>query len=250
MARRVHARLLAAEAPAVDDYLAQRLRGRGADAEVVKANLSRLPASLPQHHRWSVLQRILNAVPTARLYRFLHGGAPGHCFLCGAGEDSVEHMAECPIVVSVYDTVCMHAGIMDEWSPNHAFLNVQLDGAQLQTVAALMFAVGKIRRVLSEGRTFHDSVECRRHLCSLVEHPWMSASALTLSRRDRRARRAADTAPAAIAPDAILYRSDGAARGQGNGGGEVDCSCTAVQIRGGQVKGRVSSRFPTCSNSV
>eukprot|EP00959_Pyramimonas_sp_CCMP1952_P382198 8008521-Pyramimonas_sp.AAC.1 len=49
------------------------------------------------------------------------------------------HIAECPIVVSVYDTVCMHAGIMEEWSPDHALLTVQLDGARLQTVAVLLF---------------------------------------------------------------------------------------------------------------
>eukprot|EP00959_Pyramimonas_sp_CCMP1952_P060104 1255836-Pyramimonas_sp.AAC.1 len=96
---------------------------------------------------------------------------------------------------------------MDEWRDSYAFLSLQLHGAQLQSIAALLFAVGRARWAMRRGRRF-DLVQ---RLLRLVEHPWLSGSEGAHCRQERRARRARRP------PEdehAVTCRSDGAARGQ------------------------------------
>ena len=57
----------------------------------------------------------------------------------------------CPVVRSAYDMICQSMGVMDEWRDSYAFLNTQLHGAQLQSISALLFAVGRARWAAQRG---------------------------------------------------------------------------------------------------
>ncbi|CAK0822207.1 unnamed protein product, partial [Prorocentrum cordatum] len=170
-ARALYRRLIAAEADAVEGHVRRRLRDRGIRPQCALDNLARLPSTIPQRHRWALFQWLLNAPPTARRMRFRGDVGANTCLLCGGGEDSIEHMCTCPVVHAAYEAICSSTGVMDEWRDSYAFLSLQLHGAQLQSIAALLFAVGRARWAMRRGRRF-DLVQ---RLLRLVEHPWLSA---------------------------------------------------------------------------
>ena len=126
-------------------------------------------------------------------------------------------------------------------------MNVTMTGEQLQAVTALLFAVNRVRWVLQRGCRFHDKQDMMRHVLSLVEHPWLTCAHPTQTRQDRRAARVRPPAPSEAD---FVYRSDGAARGQGRTHAEIASSFGAVRLSGNAVDGSIAQSLNPCSNNV
>ena len=92
------------------------------------------------------------------------------------------------------------------------------DGAAVAAVLAFFRAVWDVRGVCRRGLGFSDYEELRELILTSVRCPWLTQSCLTKSKKERRADRVRDPQPA---PAVTIYRSDGASRGQGGGGGRL-----------------------------
>ena len=92
---------------------------------------------VPQAHRWSMFQILFNIVPTGRRYRFGVDGEIGCRYLCNAGEDSLAHLSECPIVSQCFDHIALRIGAMIEWETSLFFLGEAMDGGQIQLIYIL-----------------------------------------------------------------------------------------------------------------
>ncbi|CAK0805452.1 unnamed protein product [Prorocentrum cordatum] len=85
----LYRRLLPVEADAVEGYVRRWLRDRGISPQCALDNLSRLPGTIPQRHRWALFQWLFNALSTAKRMRLRGDGGADACLLCGGGEDSI-----------------------------------------------------------------------------------------------------------------------------------------------------------------
>jgi ribonuclease HI len=246
--KKVYTKLVLAAEDDVFQYFRGRLDTWRMDCEAMCANLRRCPRSVPQAHRWSVFQILMNAVPTTRRYRFFREHGVASCYFCHSGEDSVQHLSCCSVVESCFDAVVRAAGAMMEWRPPVFFLAVTMNGEELQMTYAFLHAVLRARAALQRGLVFHGRRDLEGYICSLVEHPWLGAAFVSQTKRERRSARASPPA----APDAgtVLYRCDGASRGQGRPDADREASFGAIRMQDGIVQGRYARRIGDESNNV
>ena len=72
----------------------------------------------------------------------------------------------------------------------------------------------RCRHVCVNGLSFGTYREVVEQAMRIIEHPWVACTWPSRSKRERRARRVG--APPVVPDACLLYRSDGAARGQGH----------------------------------
>lgn len=245
--RAVQQNLLRAGEAAMGEYFDQRLRRRNLNPVAARRNLQRMPSSTPQHHRWAAFKVIFNAVGTARRHRFFRQAEIQTCVFCSTGEDSLEHFSQCGVLQDAFGEIVAQIGLPLTWGPELLFLQADLDGGGLQTTLAFTEAVLRVRKILHQGRRFYSRRDLIDHLLALVQHPWLQCCQPSRSRRERRAARARP--PEDLAPNVVLYRSDGAARGQGASDSN-EASFAAVRFDNGQPVGWLAQRLGDVSNNI
>lgn len=124
-----------------------------------------------------------------------------------------------------------------------------MNGDELQMMYAFLHAVLRARSSLQRGLQFHGLPDLTDYVCGLVQYPWLGAASMSQTRRERRAARAR-VPPRPPAPDTVLYRCDGAARGQGNRRQERQASFGAVRFLNGVVQGRCAARLGDETNNI
>ena len=98
------------------------------------------------------------------------------------------------------------------------------------------------------GLSFHSPTALQRYIFRSMQHPWLLQADATLTRQQRRARNVIP--PRDLPASTVLYRSDGAARGQGGMDGSVQASYAAVRWEGGVITGRRSALVGDSTNNV
>ena len=251
--RRLYHHLLRGELSIHETYFSDRMRSRGLDGEAARGNLSRLPRSTPQGHRWALFQWLLNMVPTKRRYRFMNREVVTDieaCLFCRCDEDSIEHYCACGVLRGVFDVVmsAVPAGLAWDWQ--HVMLQCHMDGEQIRSMLSFMHALLRVRRQLATGRNHHNMQDMIAHFRRLIENPWLAWSGAISTRKERRQRRARNSVPPTVLQGEILYQSDGAARGQGRtGSGVGQASYGAVCLVSGEVVGRCARCVGEASNN-
>ena len=249
--RQLYSALLSADRSKALDYAWGRWAARGLNSEAVSRNLARFPRSVPQAHRWAMWQVLFNAVPTARRYRFFREEPVSVCCFCNAGEDSLEHLCNCAVVGRAYTSVLTATGVAggSPWGRGVMFLQETMDGEQCRTVAAVVHAVLRCRSFLIRGLSFGSTERVVEHVLQLVQHPWIACASRTNTRAQRSLLRG--RCPPPEFTGAVVYRSDGAARGQGRGGTRTgSASFGAVRLMDGVVVGRCGMVVGDATNNV
>ena len=197
------------------EYLRSRVEAKGWNGELLVRGLQRLPRSVPQAHRWFLLKLHLNAPLTSARYaaaRTVDEAEPcAFCQLpCG---DKAAHLLQCPAVLAAYDAVAGMAALpplADARGP--LMMQVDLDGASVAGVVAIFHAVWDIRAMCRRGISYEGHAQLVELIWKSLLCPWLMRCSPTKCRQQRRAERVREPNPV---PDTVMYRSDGASRGQG-----------------------------------
>ena len=134
------------------------------------------------------------------------------------------------------------------WGRGVLFLQTDMDGEQARTAVAVIHAILRCRAVLRKGLSFGSQSQVVDHVVQLVQHPWIACASNTVTRTERSRLRGRQPPPDFLG--AIVYRSDGAARGQGRGGSTGAASFGAVRLRDGTVEGRCGRTIGDATNNV
>jgi len=191
----------------------QRVEAKGWDGNLLIAGLKRLPRSLPQPHRWMLLKLHMNAPMMSSRYSAA-GIEVGdvHCSFCGVGEDSVAHVTRCPAVMAAYDGVAVLAALPPLTDIRAALMMQQeYDGASFSGMLAFFAAALDIKAMCHRGVHFGDHSELVTLVWTSMQCPWLMRCSPTKDKKARRASRVREPEPV---PDTVIYRSDGACRGQ------------------------------------
>ena len=92
------------------------------------------------------------------------------------------------------------------------------DGATTAAVIVVFRVIWDVRAMCRRGVRYGDDAALVALLWKCVQCPWLMRCCPTKDKRERRADRI--RAPDAV-PNAVIYRSDGASRGQGSHGDNV-----------------------------
>ena len=195
-------------------YLKNRVGVKGWDGDLLVRGLKRLPRSTPQVHRWFLLRMHLNAPVTA--VRVALAGVhvdDTTCSFCGAGPDSLGHISRCNTVLTVYDDICVEAAL-PPLSDARSVLMLQedWDGASVASAVAFFAAIWDVRAMCRRGVRYANQAALTELVMTSLRCPWLVRCCPTKSKRERRADRVREPNPV---PHAVIYRSDGASRGQG-----------------------------------
>ena len=225
--RGVYKAMLEAELPAARLYFSERIRVRNLSAIDFWQNVTRIQASATDHHKSSLLLWALNGLATShRVSVFRSDVAEGPCHLCGSSNETLLHLTECPVVREcVHAVVQQHAQVNPDdaqsaipWPPSGHLLQGSLNKTQILLILRINTVVWHARCLVSKGNMFADRDDLIRYMVRACTDPiW--------HKRVRKERRPVE--PPALPVDAILYRSHGAARGQGNSG-QVSSGAGAV----------------------
>ena len=157
----------------------------------------------------------LNAPLTSARFAAAGIGGVDDCVFCGCADgDCWSHLSSCDAVLSSCDRL-FASGRMPALVNGHSSLMLQTDadGASVAATVAFFASVWRVRascRLLSVAPStneLHDLV------LRCMDCPWLVRCVPTLDRKARRAGRMREPKPA---PGTTVYRSDGAARGQGH----------------------------------
>ena len=156
----------------------------------------------------------------------------------------------CTVAREAYAAVLssLEGRVAGAWGSGILFLQEPMDGEQLRTVAAFIHALLRCRSVIARGVSFGSTENIVSHVLQLMQHPWLSCCSRTLTRSQRSVIRGRFPPPEV--PGAVVYQSDGAARGQGIRGSTGEASYGAVRKVGGLVEGRCGSRLEDTTNNV
>ena len=248
--RGIYTALLQSELGGARAYLSERLRSRNLSAQEFFGNLERMPRAATDHHRTNMLMWALNGLATThRVSTFRQDVQETPCKLCGSGSDTLLHLTECPVVQRCMVAVVRQhllenpqdATSVAVWAPWAHFLQGQLEPAQILLIMRLNTVVWHVRCVIAMGHHFSG-------LDELVEHMIRSCSDPIFHKRTQKRRRPLE--PPAVPEHAVLYKSDGAARGQGQRG-EVKSGAGAVFYgTGASVEAWVCTCLGDMSNNV
>ncbi len=225
--RAIYQAMLRSELPAARAYLRDRLQSRNLSSDEFFRNIACLPASIADHHRVNTLMWALNGLATShRVATFRDDVSETQCKLCGAFSDTLVHLTECGVVkdcisIVVHDHAAANpqdAAVVAQWPPCAHFLQDGLSQIQIMLIVRINCVIWHVRCAIASGRGFADRADLVRHMVRMCAEPMYH----TRARKERRA-----VQPAPIPTNAVLYRSDGAARGQGRAG-EIKSGAGAV----------------------
>ena len=214
----IYKAMLKAELPGARAYLTERLRSRNLNPDDFFDNIARIPRESTDHHRSNTLLWVLNGLATAhRVSVFRSDVVETACKFCGSGSDDIAHLVECPVVrqcvaVVVQQHVFEHPGDaanVSIWPPCAHFLQGNLSPQQMLLIMRVNSTIWHVRCAVANGYAFADVDDLLRHLVRLCCDP-------ILHKRTRKLREIVEPQP--LPHGAVLYRSDGAARGQGQDG--------------------------------
>ena len=212
--RALYRQLADSELPRWRDYLKQRVMAKGWDGDLLLRGLRRLPRSLSQAHRWFLLKLHLNApVTSARMAVAGVAIEDVSCAFCRTGDDSVGHISRCPAVLAAYDAVSgvtLLPPLLDARSS--LMLQEDWDGATVAGIIAVFSIVWDIRSMCRRGVSYGDHDGLVDLVWTCVQCPWLARCCPTRTKRQRRGQRVREPD---VMPCVVIYRSDGASRGQG-----------------------------------
>ena len=215
--RILHKALREASLPRWSLYLQDRVRAKGWDATTMLRALRRLPRSIPQGHRWFLLKLHLNAPLTSSRLASAGLASTSPCAFCGrtAGE-SCTHITQCGVVMSMCDRM-FAAARMPPLATAHAALMLQedSDGASTSAVIGVFASIWRVRSSCRSTASVPSVDQLYELVVRCLDCPWLARCMPTLDRKARRQSRVQEPRPA---PNTVIYRSDGASRGQGTSG--------------------------------
>ncbi len=203
------------EAPRWRDYFEQRVEAKGWVGSLLLRGLRRLPRSMPQAHRWFLLKVHLNA-PMNSVRMAAAGRLFGdqRCAFCQSAPDSLSHVSQRPAVLAAYDGVASLAGLPPLLDARRALLlQDDWDGASVAGTVATFAAVWDIRAMCRRGVGYDGTDALVDLLWRGLQCPWLLRCVPSRDKRERRQARVREPDPVA---NAVIYRSDGACRGQGS----------------------------------
>jgi len=137
------------------------------------------------------------------------------CWFCHNGEDKIAHILQCNHVMVAYDAVRQRTGLPPIQDGRHILLlQAEIDGSVFAAVVAFFDAVWQARATCMRGVVISNLGDLAQLALSAIECPWLVQCVRTESKAERRRGRLREPPPV---PDAVIYRSDGANRGQGRG---------------------------------
>jgi len=217
--RMLYRELLRAERPQWVAYLEAKVRAQGWVAPDFVARLRSLPRSTPQGHRWHLLKLHLGGHPTTSyLTQCRVMAQPAACPFCGTDQgDSTAHLLNCPAVQEAVDAIQAEGRVQGVgWHLGALFLGRPLLGDVFCALLSLLTATWEARGMHFRGYPMDRVPRLASFIGSIVECPWLVACMPDRDRKERRRSRA--RAPPSASPGTLVYRSDGASRGQGQGG--------------------------------
>ena len=221
--------LLGIEASKWRTYLAARVRAKGWDVQVFMRELRCLPRSMPQGHRWFLLKVHLNAPMMTSRVAAAGVSDVEACAFCGLDSgDRWQHVTRCGLVMSVCDQL-FATGRMPVISDAYPFLMLQVeqDGASLAATVAAFAAIWKIRAACRATRSDVTQRNLFEMVVRALDCPWLVGC---VPSRDKGERRRSRVRAPLLAPERVIYRSDGASRGQGrDGAGQAGWGSAAWQ---------------------
>ncbi len=215
--RVVYKSLRSAEKTMWTNYLQARVRAKGWDPDVMLRQLGCLPRSVPQGHRWFLLKVHFNAPLTTARTAAAGISATEPCAFCKAQDgDSWRHLLRCDLVMDVCDRFCA-AGRLPPIQDGQPELMMQndKDGATVAGVVAVFASIWRVRAACRRLRTELSADKLFDLVVRCLDCPWLVRCLPTDSKQTRRSRKAREPQPC---PNTAIYRSDGASRGQGQGG--------------------------------
>ena len=203
---RLYTKLLEAEMGIATDYWNARLRSRGLNTHDVRDNLSRMPSDSTNHHRLLLAMWLLNGLATShRVGAFSVTVRETCCLLCGCACDTLTHIAECTVTRALVNGICEESSTAT-WSAAAHFLQGQLSREQILGILRVGSALWHARCAVARGFAFQSQDDLMMHLRRSVANPFYNRA----SKRTRHIE-----PPQPLPGGAVLYRTDGAARGQG-----------------------------------
>ena len=136
------------------------------------------------------------------------------CAFCGTGSDSLAHISRCPTVLLAYDDIRQSA-MLPFLVDGRQVLMLQddLDGSTVTGVVAFFAAIWNVRSFCRRGGRYNDHAELLVLILTTLKCSWLTGCCPSKGRKERRADRAREPRPL---PNVVIYRSDGASRGQGS----------------------------------
>ena len=242
--------LLLSEMDVARSYMQDRLRSRNLNANEFFGNLDRIPASATDHHRTNALLWLLNGLATShRVSVFRSDVSETSCKFCGGSSDTLMHIAECPLVQRCVSTfVRQHLeqfpqdnGSVSVWPPCAHFLQGQQSSKQITLVLRVNVAVWHVRCLLANGHSFLNDSDLLAYMVRACSDP-------IFHRKTSKQRR--PIAPPVLPANAVLYRSDGAARGQGQSGGVQSGAGAVFFGPGAEVEAWAARSLDDVTNNV
>ena len=159
------------------------------------------------------------------------------------------HLTECPVVRECVATVVRQhlaeypqdVGCVSVWPPCAHFLQGTWESAQLLLILRVNIAVWHTRCTVANGHRFADGGDLIRYMIRACSDP-------IFHMRTRKQRRPVE--PARPPPDAVLYRSDGAARGQGQNGTVMSGAGAVFYGEDASVQGWKCASLGSVSNNI
>ena len=202
--RFLYQRLAGAELHRWETDLERRVQAKGQDGPMLRGTLRHLARSVPQPHRWFLLEVHLNApIASAR---------PIQCCFCSSFSDSLDHLPRCFTVLDVYNSIRDAANLPPIFDGRFSLmLQERGDGCVLTRIVAFFFAIWNVRSMDKRGERFLSFTELRNLVLVSLQCPWLVRCCPTWSQKQRRQDRIFPPLPA---PGVNIFRSDGACRGQ------------------------------------
>ena len=246
----IYKSLLRSEFDSARAYMRERLASRQSGPDDFLDNVDRIPASATDHHRTCTLMWALNGLATTRrVSSFRSDVLESPCKLCGAGSDSLMHLTCCPVVRDCVGAVVRQhlqlnpqdGGSVSEWAPEAHFLQGPLSATQMLLIMRVNVVVWHTRCLIDYGHAFFDNDDLRIYMARACSDP-------IFHKRVVKQRRPVE--PPALPANAVLYRSDGAARGQGQNG-QIQSGAGAVYYgAGGSIEAWISRHLDEATNNV
>ena len=139
--RFLYQRLAGAKLHRWETYLDHRVQAKGWDGPTLRRTLRHLPRSVPQSHRWFLLEVHLSApVASARLVAARVVEEPSQCCFCSSSFDSLDHLPRCFTVLDVCNSIRDAANLPPIIDGRHSLmLQERWEGSVLASIVAFFF---------------------------------------------------------------------------------------------------------------
>ena len=153
-----------------------------------RRTLRHLPRSVPQPHRWSLLNVHLKApITSARLVAAHVVEEPVQCCFCSSSSDSLDHLPRCCTVLDVYNSIRHTANLSPSIDGRHSLmLQERWEGSVLASILAFYFAIWTVQSMHRRGVLFFSFLELRDLVLVSLQCPWLVRCCPTRSHTQRR----------------------------------------------------------------